>query len=138
MRNQSWTAQRVELLRTLWAAGETAVAIGARLGGLSRSAILGKVFRLRLHEADAVGPAKTKQDAATHSQRKKNAPPARRRRGSRRRKPAQSPPAKPTQHKKLLELTNHTCRWVNCAAALKKIARPATAGLPKAERRSRR
>jgi hypothetical protein len=38
-----WTAERIKLLRTLWTKGETATAIGARLGGLSRAAVLGKI-----------------------------------------------------------------------------------------------
>ncbi len=110
MRSRSWTTERVALLRILWAEGQTAVAIGARLGGLSRSAVLGKVFRLRLHEVDAAGAAKTKQSAAADGQDGKNAAPARRRRGGRR-KHAQPPPPKRSQHKTLLELTNATCRW---------------------------
>ena len=118
MRNQSWTAHRLELLRMLWAEGETAVAIGARLGGLSRSAVLGKVFRLHLHGTSAAGAAKTKPSAAAGGQGKKDAAPARRRRGGGRNKRSQFPPAKRTQHKTLLELTNSTCRWI-VEAALK-------------------
>ena len=45
----SWTAEHIELLKKLWTNGETAAAIAAHLGGMSRSAVLGKVFRLRLH-----------------------------------------------------------------------------------------
>jgi len=121
MRNDSWTAEQVALLRKLWAEGKTAVAIGARLGGLSRSAVLGKVFRLRLRGADAAGAAKTKQCAAADSQGKKNAAPARRRRGGRPKR-ARSPPAKRTQHKTLLELTNNTCRWIVEAAVKAAVA----------------
>jgi GcrA cell cycle regulator len=46
-----WTTDRTDLLRRLWGAGETAAAIGDRLGGMSRSAVLGKIFRLRLDVA---------------------------------------------------------------------------------------
>ena len=48
MQTPPWTAERIELLQKLWAEGETAASIAARLGGISRSAVLGKVFRLRL------------------------------------------------------------------------------------------
>jgi GcrA cell cycle regulator len=74
----------------MWSAGKTAAAIGADLGGISRSAVLGKVFRLRLVAQDDV-PA----DA-----------PARRRAGKA--KPIQP---QPTKCKTLLELTNECCRW---------------------------
>jgi GcrA cell cycle regulator len=109
MRNDSWTEEQVALRRKLWAEGKTAAAIGVRLGSLSRSAVMGKVFRLRLHAV--AGAAKTKQSAAADGRGRKNAAPARRRRGSGRHKRAQSPPAKRTQHKTLLELSNDTCRW---------------------------
>ena len=49
MREDVWTEDGISLLRKMWAEGATAAAIGARLGGLSRSAVLGKVFRLRLN-----------------------------------------------------------------------------------------
>ena len=107
MRGQAWSGERVALLKTLWAKGETADAIGIRLGGLSRSAVLGKVFRLRL---DAAGTASASPAWAPPSGRDKKAPGlARRRRGKRDRRP--EPPASRRQHKTLLELTNETCRW---------------------------
>ena len=46
MRTQ-WTAEREEALRRLWANGASATAIGIELH-MSRSAILGKVHRLKL------------------------------------------------------------------------------------------
>ena len=42
-----WTRERIALLKKLWADGETAAAIAMRLR-MSKSAVLGKVFRLRL------------------------------------------------------------------------------------------
>ena len=42
-----WTRERIALLKELWADGETATAIATRLR-MSKSAVLGKVFRLRL------------------------------------------------------------------------------------------
>ena len=90
MRNGFWTPARVARLTHMWSAGKTAAAIGADLGGISRSAVLGKVFRLRLVAQDDVPP-----DA-----------PARRRAGKA--KPIQPQPPK---RKTLLELTNECCRW---------------------------
>jgi hypothetical protein len=79
-----WTEGRVETLRRLWGAGVTAQAIADRLGGISRSAVLGKLFRLRL------GPAVSA--------------PA----------PADKLPSKPRgrgRGKSLLALANDCCRW---------------------------
>lgn len=86
-----WTAERVSLLHLLWAGGATAEAIGARLGGLSRAAVLGKIYRLR----------RVAKSAATPKMR-----PARRR--SKPNKPPAAPRSKP---KRLLDLTNACCRW---------------------------
>ena len=44
----SWTDERVETLKTLWAEGLSASQIAARLGGVSRNAVIGKVHRLGL------------------------------------------------------------------------------------------
>ena len=101
----AWTAERVDLLRRLWAEGATAAVIAARLA-MSRSAVMGKVFRLRLNAGGtaASAPKRPKPAAATS--------PARRPR--RKRTPPPSPPPTTTlrpPHKTLLELTNTSCRW---------------------------
>src|SRR5512145_792177 len=44
----AWTDERVELLKKLWAEGLTASQIAARLGGVTRNAVVGKVHRLGL------------------------------------------------------------------------------------------
>ena len=44
----SWTDERVELLKKLWADGLSASQIAAKLGGVSRNAVIGKVHRLKL------------------------------------------------------------------------------------------
>jgi GcrA cell cycle regulator len=111
MRGDLWTAERIELLRALWAKGETADAIAARLGGLSRSAVLGKIYRLRLHtdRAPLDAPAKMRplsKNAVTQ------APARRRRRTKYKKRMSVAPaPAPARQYKSLLELTNTTCRW---------------------------
>lgn len=48
MAKRFWTQARMAELKHLWSAGKTAGAIGIALGGITRSAVLGKVFRLRL------------------------------------------------------------------------------------------
>lgn len=107
MARASWTGEEIDLLKRLWSEGETAAAIAARLGGLSRSAVLGKVHRLRLRtdKATAVQAAKTKSAGERCAERA----PARRRR-KRRKLPVA--PAAVRQHKTLFELTNKTCRWI--------------------------
>ncbi len=44
-RGETWTADRLARLEELWKAGETAQAIADQLG-VSRSAVMGKLFRL--------------------------------------------------------------------------------------------
>jgi GcrA cell cycle regulator len=109
MRGESWTVERVQLLQKLWAQGVTAAAIAARLGGLSRSAVMGKVFRLRLQTAAPVPLSRIKHNSVNSSGQV--AAPARRRRGGKRARRSELPPAASAQHKTLLELTNKTCRW---------------------------
>ena len=95
MARRFWTHGRIAELRQLWSDGKTAAAIGKALGGITRSAVLGKVFRLRLAPAaqGRVGPWLGE------------ALPARRRAG----KPPPQP-AKP-RRKTLFDLTNECCRW---------------------------
>ncbi len=44
----SWTDERVELLKKLWADGLSASQIASELGGVTRNAVIGKVHRLGL------------------------------------------------------------------------------------------
>jgi len=106
-----WTAERIELLQKLWAEGETAASIAARLGGISRSAVLGKVFRLRLPVAGRKPASPGGQAGAEIDCASRILAPTRRR--SARRKQETPPPAsRPRrQHKTLLELINNSCRW---------------------------
>src|SRR5437868_9966473 len=45
---QTWTDERVELLKALWADGLSASQIAGELGGVTRNAVIGKVSRLGL------------------------------------------------------------------------------------------
>ncbi len=95
MPKKFWTQTRIAELKRLWRAGETAGAIGKALGGITRAAVLGKVFRLRLVDDDG-------DDEAAALDRR----PARRRAG----KPAPQPETK-ARRNTLLDLTNECCRW---------------------------
>ena len=64
----SWTDERVELLKKLWADGLSASQIAAELGGITRNAVIGKVHRLGLS-----GRAKSHLSAAPRP-RKPRAP----------------------------------------------------------------
>jgi GcrA cell cycle regulator len=44
----TWTDERVEMLKKLWADGFSASQIAAELGGVTRNAVIGKVHRLGL------------------------------------------------------------------------------------------
>ena len=103
MREDVWTEDGISLLRKMWAEGATAATIGARLGGFSRSAVLGKVFRLRLNgEADTA-------DRIERAASEPDSP--RRRRGPQPRKTAAVPPAKGPGRCTLFDLNNESCRW---------------------------
>ncbi len=100
MQDETWTNERTALLKQLWAGGSTAAAIALRLGAMSRSAVLGKIFRLRLDSPIGAPPT-------VHGES-----PARRRRTPVRKKSNQAPPATTRwPGKTLLELTNDSCRW---------------------------
>lgn len=86
-----WTDDRIALLEQMRASGASAAAIAKRLG-VSRSAVLGKIFRLRR-------PSAKKQQAAAQASLKSAAPKRHRADPPRRRGIS------------LLELTNDTCRW---------------------------
>ena len=44
----SWTDERIDALRKMWEAGQTASQIAEELGGVSRNAVIGKAHRLGL------------------------------------------------------------------------------------------
>ena len=67
----SWTEERVELLKKLWAEGLSASQIAGELGGVTRNAVLGKVHRLGLS-----GRAKTPAAQAQNRPKKPVAAPA--------------------------------------------------------------
>jgi GcrA cell cycle regulator len=98
-----WTRQRIALLKRLWTDGETATAIAAQLR-MSKSGVLGKVFRLRLRPAAKATAAAARSGKAVLGQRRKGRPPA---------APVPVPVPVPAtaSGKTLFELTNDSCRW---------------------------
>jgi len=118
----SWTDERVETLKKLWAEGHSASRIAAELGGITRNAVIGKVHRLglsgRAKSPSSAAPRPRKPRAAAHMLRIS--------RPSIRGNTAlahafeldMEPEAQPIdnvipigQRRSLLELTEDTCRW---------------------------
>ena len=58
----SWTDERIDTLKTMWEAGQTASQIAEALGGVSRNAVIGKAHRLGLQSRPS--PVVTKEEAA--------------------------------------------------------------------------
>ena len=59
----SWTDERVETLKKMWAEGQSASQIAKELGGVTRNAVIGKVHRLGL--SNRVGPGTPAEDEGT-------------------------------------------------------------------------
>jgi GcrA cell cycle regulator len=111
-----WTDESIALLRKLWAEGVPASAIAVQLGGVfTRSAVLGKVHRMRLAGANVASSTKRRSKTVSpESDASDKSPfndlpasPWRRRRGK---QDEQSAAAK-MPGKRLLELANDSCRW---------------------------
>ncbi|MFA5966731.1 MAG: GcrA family cell cycle regulator [Sphingomonas sp.] len=84
----AWTDERIESLRKMWEAGQTASQIAEQLGGVSRNAVIGKAHRLGLQSRPSpVKPNDPAPKAAAPAAEPKPAPPPR---------PA-PPPAPPVQ-----------------------------------------
>ncbi|KPP90407.1 MAG: autonomous glycyl radical cofactor GrcA [Rhodobacteraceae bacterium HLUCCA08] len=78
----SWTDERVEILKKMWAEGQSASQIAKELGGVTRNAVIGKVHRLGLSNRAGAGTAapkpaaKAEPDAAPKRAKVKPAEPA--------------------------------------------------------------
>ena len=57
----SWTDERIETLKKMWEAGQTASQIAEALGGVSRNAVIGKAHRLGLQSRPS--PVKANEPA---------------------------------------------------------------------------
>ena len=60
----SWTEERIERLKTMWADGATASQIAEDLGGVSRNAVIGKAHRLGLEQRPSPVKAVEEKDKA--------------------------------------------------------------------------
>lgn len=61
----SWTDERIERLKSMWASGSTASQIADELGGVSRNAVIGKAHRLGLESRPSpVKPGEEKEKKA--------------------------------------------------------------------------
>jgi GcrA cell cycle regulator len=69
----SWTDERVELLKRMWAEGQSASQIAKELGGVTRNAVIGKVHRLGL--SNRVGDAPAREDEGEAAPAPAAAPP---------------------------------------------------------------
>ncbi len=58
----SWTDERVETLKRMWAEGQSASQIAKELGGVTRNAVIGKVHRLGL--SNRAGNGKDEEEVA--------------------------------------------------------------------------
>lgn len=75
----AWTDERIDTLRKMWEAGQTASQIAEELGGVSRNAVIGKAHRLGLQSRPSPVKANepdTKAAAATPPEPKPAPPPA--------------------------------------------------------------
>ena len=86
----TWTDERVELLKKLWAEGLSASRIANEIGGVSRNAVIGKVHRLGLS-----GRAKEKGSSVPRPRKPASAPAAAPVAATAARKPAVVRPAFP-------------------------------------------
>ena len=114
----SWTDERVELLKKLWADGLSASQIAAELGGVTRNAVIGKVHRLglsgRAKSPSSSAPRPRKARSGGHMMRV----PRSSMRGNTALAYDYEPEPEPElieipieQRKTLLQLNERTCHW---------------------------
>ena len=112
----SWTDDRVETLKRMWAEGQSASQIAKELGGVTRNAVIGKVHRLGLSGRAAPSqPSRTSFRPARP--RPAQAPSAPRRIEAQAPRPVAAVPAPRPAILDLpgtatvLTLGNHMCKW---------------------------
>ena len=129
----NWTDERVELLRKLWSEGLSASQIAAQLGGVSRNAVIGKVHRLKLSSRGRATAAPAHKKKASPSASKSASRPAAAHRhvtatvgatalqiqfdaepvARQHLRPVEDVVVPISRRLKLVELTEHTCKWPN-------------------------
>ena len=109
MTASAWTQDRIERLKILWREGKTAEYIAHELAhGISRSAVLGKVYRMGLSAGRAAAPPTMKPRPARALTSRAPTLPA----PSPQEGPADDCPEPPeTGRASLLTVRRHDCRW---------------------------
>ena len=103
-----WTPEKVSKLRELWGKGNTAAQIASIIGDVSRNAVIGKAYRLKLTEKFFVRNANFKQT----SHNLKNTPqPEKKARKSKFKSLLLDKNFEPENPKSLEELHDAICRW---------------------------
>ena len=105
----SWDEQKVTSLKELWKAGYTASQIAAKIGNVTRNAVIGKAHRLNLQTRAVSKKSKTKiktDNKEVDSKKQKLG--GRRGRFKAMLLDKSFPPVNPT---KLLDLTDEHCKW---------------------------
>ena len=72
----SWTDDRIDQLKTMWEAGQTASQIAEALGGVSRNAVIGKAHRLGLQARPSPVTTKAEMEAKAPAPAPAPPPPA--------------------------------------------------------------
>ncbi len=72
----SWTEERIERLKSMWAEGATASQIAEDLGGVSRNAVIGKAHRLGLEQRPSPVKAVEEKEKAKPAKAAAKAAPA--------------------------------------------------------------
>jgi GcrA cell cycle regulator len=114
----TWTYERTEQLKSLWADGQSASAIAAQLGHVTRNAVIGKVHRLGLagrpkapRRERAARRSSTARRLHRRATRLSNVPQppiaSKKVAASLAERLGPAPPAAVT----IATLTEHTCRW---------------------------
>ena len=104
----SWTSEKVEKLKSLWAKGHTASQIAEMLGDTTRNAVIGKAHRLNL-EARAPSKQSSTPRSKDNRQVKRVAAPTSRK--AKFKSILLDKNFEPENPKSLEELTETTCKW---------------------------
>ena len=113
----TWTNERIEQLKTLWADGQSASAIAAELGVVTRNAVIGKIHRLGLAARwkRSRGHQARRQPSMAHRPRRRTSPSSNRSRLPVTPRNVASPLAElgpaPQVPVTVATLTEHTCHW---------------------------
>jgi GcrA cell cycle regulator len=114
-----WSDERIEMLKELWSAGLSASQIAERIGGISRNAVMGKVYRLNLETREKVTlTGGIRKVAKSQSARSRKAPFDPKAVAELQKVMDRAPPPivksvvmPKSLEMKLLDLGNNDCRW---------------------------